>query len=429
MPINIRLANFETRSPILLEVQVEGSATLGALRNLIQERMMDEDHVLMRVFRKLYIEIQVGQQKRFFEIDESDASVSVSSSGITDECVLYLEGPMIQEGNEDIGKALAMMVVNTSAAHSELANSISLLTRNLVSLTDLHHTVFEKLATVTLNIKDLEKKIEDMSDTLAANQAQQTKILEHKLQEQITAQSKLTQQVSSIATNQQQQSTSLAQQSKLAEATNKANNEVANKLLARYPSSNPLKAFWEALHSGVHSDIAMAVLTNSRCGIEAKAAESDGPMLIYLTPSFKPLDINCEGMFGATPLIIATCARRLDVMKSLLAAGANAKAVFGTYNLTALHVAAYVNDSQAIELLVAAGASPLSTTTNFDNTPLHSAARFACDEAIVTLKKLGANLNAKNSDGQTPLERFQYTSNDLAVSQSQKERIRALLTN
>ena len=121
---------------------------------------------------------------------------------------------------------------------------------------------------------------------------------------------------------------------------------------------------------------------------------------------------------GTTPLIRAAKAADVPVIKMLLEKGANAKAA--TRNgVTAVMMAANVNTREedmtgrsktqkdiieAITLLVAAGANVNGGETTQGRTALHGAAMWGLTDVVKFLKERGADVNAMDRRGLTPLD-------------------------
>lgn len=111
---------------------------------------------------------------------------------------------------------------------------------------------------------------------------------------------------------------------------------------------------------------------------------------------------------------------RLSLTKKILKHGANPNAVSPGWKVSPLYNAVdYRNTTQSVEELLKAGADPNFKTPGFENSVLHMACRSvssyylinkltiseneACFETIRLLLKYGANPNAQDKDGQTPL--------------------------
>jgi hypothetical protein len=143
---------------------------------------------------------------------------------------------------------------------------------------------------------------------------------------------------------------------------------------------------------------------------------------------------------GATALHIAAGAYRVNLVRALLARGANPSAR-DRRGAEPLHLAAsggpastsWNPDAQVavIDALIAAGADPNAATKN-DVTPLHTAVRTRCAAAVRALLDRGADPRRKNGSGSTPLHLAVQTtgrggSGSEAAREQQREIIRVLL--
>ena len=151
----------------------------------------------------------------------------------------------------------------------------------------------------------------------------------------------------------------------------------------------------------------------------AKGARVDAPLRAQL-PYRTKLDRGGDGVLGVgtTPLIRAAKAGDVTVIKLLLEKGANAKAA--TRNgVTAIMMAANVNAREedmtgrnktqkdaieSIRLLLAAGGTVSGAETTQGRTALHGAAMWGLTDVVKFLKEQGADLNAKDRRGFTPLD-------------------------
>ena len=151
----------------------------------------------------------------------------------------------------------------------------------------------------------------------------------------------------------------------------------------------------------------------------AKGAKVDAPLRAQV-PYRTKLDRGGDGVLGAgtTPLIRAAKAADVPVIKLLLEKGANATAA--TRNgVTAVMMAANVSAREedmtgrnktekdiieAIKLLVAAGASVNGAETSNGRSALHGAAMWGLTDVVKFLVESGANLNAADRRGFTPLD-------------------------
>jgi ankyrin repeat protein len=139
---------------------------------------------------------------------------------------------------------------------------------------------------------------------------------------------------------------------------------------------------------GVHGKRGTPLHAATYAGYRDGAEELTGLLLA------KGLDPNAKSPDGYTPLKIAMSSASTGVVKSLVAAGANAR------EPGLLHRAAERTDD-AVAVLLAAGASPHETDT-WGATPLHRAAYKRMTPAK-TLLEAGAAIDARDQAGQTPL--------------------------
>ena len=76
---------------------------------------------------------------------------------------------------------------------------------------------------------------------------------------------------------------------------------------------------------------------------------------------------------------------------------------FGGYSL--LHTAAENDRAEAAAILVREAGFDVDILANFNRTPLHAAGIFCAAQAAKTLISLGAEVDARDEDGNTPLQR------------------------
>lgn len=128
-------------------------------------------------------------------------------------------------------------------------------------------------------------------------------------------------------------------------------------------------------------------------------------------------DVNQVGDGGFTPLHRAGEAAGGEVVTVLLEAGAAPDAeTEGPYGFLPIQVAAFRNNPEAIEAFVAFGVPVDQRNVFFDATALHYAAFGDSVEAIEALLQLGADPQALQMDGQTPLEVAQLNGNEQAAA-------------
>jgi ankyrin repeat protein len=103
---------------------------------------------------------------------------------------------------------------------------------------------------------------------------------------------------------------------------------------------------------------------------------------------------------GDAPLVMAAYLGHTDIVKLLLEAGADVKAVDPGMKATALHAAAYAGRTEAARLLIAHGIDIDKQGPKNGYTALHDAIWQNNIETARVIIDGGANL----ADGQTPLE-------------------------
>lgn len=169
----------------------------------------------------------------------------------------------------------------------------------------------------------------------------------------------------------------------------------------------------------------MSVVHAPDCGIGRRTTLEDDKMQCLSGFTLNTI------MGGATPLMLACHAGRVDVMKALLLEGANVNDVEDAEECTAMHLAASANNVKAIELLLDFGAS-VSPINCWGSTPLHWAAGKGNIEAIKILVANGADVGTINKHSETPLTRFEATSKrrglPIALSNVEYGKIRSALT-
>jgi len=139
---------------------------------------------------------------------------------------------------------------------------------------------------------------------------------------------------------------------------------------------------------------------------ELMKASKYGDIAIATDLLSKGADVHLANSTGETALILASQAGYNDIVKELLAAGSNIhhRSDAGT----AIIMAAQEGHTEVLETLIKAGASINDVNTDSNDTPLHLVLKLIRERAH--LKKLvqllvdtGANIHAKNDEGETPL--------------------------
>lgn len=103
-----------------------------------------------------------------------------------------------------------------------------------------------------------------------------------------------------------------------------------------------------------------------------------------------------------SPVADAAMNGDLNAVKALIAGGADVNASQGD-GMTALHWAAENGQVEMVKTLLFAGAFPDAATRNGGYTPLHLSARAGHSGAVESLLEGGANANARSTNGVTPL--------------------------
>lgn len=155
------------------------------------------------------------------------------------------------------------------------------------------------------------------------------------------------------------------------------------------PSVRPMQVFLSALYDPnleASCAIAMSVVLSLDCGTEYSCIEQDS------SDRFK---------IDSTPLMLAVSANRSDIVRALLAEGADVKATKSS-GATALHEAAKDGDAVSVNLLIAHGSLD-ERIYGDEETALHYAAMAGNVNALRALVAHGANIEVANSGGDTPL--------------------------
>ncbi|EER27087.1 hypothetical protein D8B26_002726 [Coccidioides posadasii str. Silveira] len=135
--------------------------------------------------------------------------------------------------------------------------------------------------------------------------------------------------------------------------------------------------------------------------VAASATGSAGAVRLLLE---RRAYVNMADDFGQTALFYATISNDMDVIKTLLEWGADVRATDLKLS-TPLHMAARYSSPPITELLLNWGADPFAKDLD-DETALHAAANNTFEinlEIIDKLVQLGVDINARRTDGWTPL--------------------------
>ncbi|MEI2734452.1 MAG: ankyrin repeat domain-containing protein [Rhodoblastus sp.] len=118
--------------------------------------------------------------------------------------------------------------------------------------------------------------------------------------------------------------------------------------------------------------------------------------------SASPGELNARDANGRTPLHVATFRRRPDIVKILIAAGADT-ALLDNQKYDAVTIAAVQDDEPTLAALLSSGASAKLTTSVYDGTALIAAAHLGHDGVVRELIRAGAPLDHVNNLGWTAL--------------------------
>ena len=126
-------------------------------------------------------------------------------------------------------------------------------------------------------------------------------------------------------------------------------------------------------------------------------------------------NINCTDMFGYTPLHWAAIKGRVEILTLLINRGASIDQKCLNYSFTALHCSINENQNAVINALINGGANIMAKDKD-GNTPLHFAAMMGNDAVVHKLLGLGANINAADSQGITPIFLANYCGHERIVN-------------
>jgi ankyrin repeat protein len=131
-------------------------------------------------------------------------------------------------------------------------------------------------------------------------------------------------------------------------------------------------------------------------------AARGNPRCLRALLSSPDIDVNAVNSDGDTGLHIAVINQDEECVQQLIEAQANLKAK-GAWGDTALHKAVYRHNTAIVEKLILADQTLLELTNDRKLTALHIAASNESIPILAALIDNGANLNTKNSNGQTAL--------------------------
>lgn len=132
--------------------------------------------------------------------------------------------------------------------------------------------------------------------------------------------------------------------------------------------------------------------TAAYAGMHAAAWRGDAAAVITAVRG----DIHARDGHGRTPLHVATFARRVEVIRALVKAGADLGALEND-RYDAVTIAAVADDEATLAVLLELGASAKLTTSRYDGTALIAAAHLGHDGVVRQLIQAGAPLDHVNN--------------------------------
>lgn len=168
------------------------------------------------------------------------------------------------------------------------------------------------------------------------------------------------------------------------------------------------KEFLEAVKAGDLEEVRQG-LQLDRALADARDEEGLSPVLLavyhgrsevarLLAGDGNALDLHEAAALGVSPRVRGLLVEDPASVKSYSADG-----------WTALHLAAFSGHADAVSILLDAGADTEARAHNRqDNTPLHAATAGLKNAVVIRLVARGADVNARNGQGQTPLHLAAY---------------------
>jgi ankyrin repeat protein len=174
------------------------------------------------------------------------------------------------------------------------------------------------------------------------------------------------------------------------------------------------------------------ILLKHKAHVNEPDCEGFAPLhyAIFYTPEYATellkvpgIDLNLANKSGDTPLYLAGAKRNYPLVKALLQLGVNPNGSLNSNNKTLLHFAAAQGDSLLVEALLLAGANPNARVNGNNETPLHYAIKKKRFDSARVLLAHGADINAQDAQGLTPLRYVIIVAPEYAIELLEKTEI------